>query len=97
MPKPSVRFDVPVGADMPKVDQKVRITFTGTVIGTESKKQTWGDGKKHASIEVEHDLDSVRVSAASGDAKIDKMSEEQKRKLKKEHPDTWREYLGGQK
>jgi len=97
MPKPSVRMDVSPSMDMPKVGQSVRVAFSGKVISTESRKDRYGDGKQKATVEVEHDMDSLRMSAMSGHAKIDKMSEEQKRKMKQEHPDTWRQYLGGPK
>jgi hypothetical protein len=62
--KPSTRFDVSVGIDMPKIGDMVECHVLGKVIRTEAGINRYGDGKKQGMIEVEHDLNAVKVSKA---------------------------------
>ena len=60
--KPTTRFDVSATHDMPKVGDMVDCHVRGKVCRVEAGVDRYGDGKKHGSIEIEHDKDAVKIT-----------------------------------
>ena len=96
MPPPTVRMDIPTGTAMPTVGDKITVEFSGKVVSTEAGINRYGDGKQRASIEIEHDLKSIKIEPEDA-SEVSEMSDEQKADLKKKNPTKWRQYLGGPK
>jgi hypothetical protein len=106
-PQPRLTVDVSKSVELPTVGDRVTISCTGEVVQVSKDSHPWVEKLKSVrSVTIEYEQDAVEVAPAAESSKekhggftrdaIDAMSEERKAKLKKDHPDVWRWFLGGE-
>ena len=98
--KPRLSFDLPGDANLPRVGETITVTVSGKVVSTAEDKRHWEPGKpvvRSVSIEYGGPQAVHMAEGKGGDwrAKLDKAGPEERRRFKKDHPDRYREYLGG--